>query len=50
LGHQIHGAIGFTKELDLELCIRRAKAGEVSFGNADFHRKIISQSIVSEAN
>ncbi|MBW1799570.1 MAG: acyl-CoA/acyl-ACP dehydrogenase [Deltaproteobacteria bacterium] len=48
LGHQIHGAIGFTRELDLELFIRRIKAGEASFGNADFHRQIIAQSIVNE--
>jgi len=41
LGHQIHGAIGFTKEMDLELYIRRAKAAEVAFGDADFHREAI---------
>ena len=42
LSHQIHGAIGFSKELDLELYIRRAKAAEVAFGDASFHRKIIA--------
>lgn len=43
--HQIHGAIAFTKELDLELYIRRAKAAEVAFGDADFHRQIIAQEL-----
>jgi alkylation response protein AidB-like acyl-CoA dehydrogenase len=46
LGHQIHGAIGFTKELDLELYIRRCKAAEVSFGNGNFHKKILADEIV----
>jgi len=47
LSHQIHGAIGFTKELDLELYIRRAKMAEIAFGNGDFHRKKIAQSIIN---
>jgi alkylation response protein AidB-like acyl-CoA dehydrogenase len=45
LSHQIHGAIGFTKELDLELYIRRAKAAEVAFGDGNYHRKIIAQEL-----
>jgi alkylation response protein AidB-like acyl-CoA dehydrogenase len=46
LGHQIHGAIGFTKELDLELYIRRCKAAEVAFGNGNFHKKCLADEIV----
>ena len=46
LGHQIHGAIGFTKELDLELYIRRCKAAEVAFGNDNFHKKCLAEEIV----
>jgi alkylation response protein AidB-like acyl-CoA dehydrogenase len=46
LGHQIHGAIGFTKEMDLELYIRRAKAAEVAFGDADFHREAIVKELL----
>jgi len=38
LGHQVHGAIAFTKELDVELYVRRAKTAEITFGDADFHR------------
>jgi len=43
--HQIHGAIGFTKDHDLELYFRRAKAGELYFGDADFHREIVAQGL-----
>jgi len=46
LGHQVHGAIGFTKELDLELYIRRCKAAEVAFGNGNFHKKCLADEIV----
>ena len=42
LSHQIHGAIGWTKDLDLELYTRRAKAAEIAFGDADFHREVIA--------
>ena len=45
LGHQIHGAIGWTKDLDLELYTRRAKAAEIAFGDADFHREKIAQEL-----
>lgn len=43
--HQIHGAIGFTKDHDLELYFRRAKASEVLFGDSDFHREIVAQEL-----
>ncbi len=45
LGHQIHGAIGFTKELDLELYVRRAKSAEIAFGDADFHRDQLAREL-----
>ena len=45
LSHQIHGAIGWTKEMDLELYTRRAKAIEVAFGDADFHREKIARAL-----
>ena len=48
LSHQTHGAIGFTKELDLELFVRRAKAGEIAFGDANFQRKIIARELISD--
>lgn len=43
--HQIHGAIGFTREHDLELYFRRAKAGELFFGDADYHREVVAQQL-----
>jgi alkylation response protein AidB-like acyl-CoA dehydrogenase len=43
--HQIHAAIAFTKDHDLELYFRRAKAGELYFGDADFQREIVAQEL-----
>ena len=37
VAHQIHGAIGFTEDHDLPLYFKRAKAWELSFGDASFH-------------
>ena len=38
--HQCHGAIGFTKEHDLQLYTRRAKVQELSYGDAHFHKEL----------
>jgi alkylation response protein AidB-like acyl-CoA dehydrogenase len=43
--HQIHGGIGFTREYDLQLYFRRAKQGEVFYGDADLHREVVAQEI-----
>jgi len=43
LAHQIHGAIGVTMEHDLHFYTRRAKAAELTFGDADFYREIVAQ-------
>jgi alkylation response protein AidB-like acyl-CoA dehydrogenase len=40
--HQIHGAMGFSMEHDLQLFARRAKTFELSFGSAPFHRERIA--------
>lgn len=40
--HQIHGAIGFTMDHDLQLYFRRAKAAELAFGDADYHRELVA--------
>jgi len=45
LGHQIHGGIGFTKEHDMQLFYRRAKAAELAFGDGDFHRELVAQQL-----
>ena len=45
LGHQIHGGVGFTKDHDLQLYFRRSKAGELLFGDGDFHRELIASEL-----
>ncbi len=45
LAHQCHGAIGFTKEHNLQLYTRRAKAAELAFGDADCHRETVAEAI-----
>lgn len=42
-GIQIHGSIGYTWDHDLHLYLRRAKAGEVTFGDSDYHRERVAQ-------
>ncbi len=37
LAHQCHGAIAFTKEMDLHLYHKKAKINEILFGDASFH-------------
>ena len=39
---QLHGGIGFTWEHDLHLWLKRGKALEWSYGDADFHRRRIA--------
>lgn len=45
LGHQCHGAIGFTKEHNMQLYSRRAKAAELAFGDTDFHLETVADSL-----
>ena len=40
LAHQCHGAIGFTKEYDLQLYTRRIRTGELLYGDDNFHKAI----------
>ena len=40
--HQVHGGIGYTKEYDLQLYTRRAKAAEIAFDNSDAHREALA--------
>jgi alkylation response protein AidB-like acyl-CoA dehydrogenase len=42
-GIQIHGGIGFTWDHDMHLYFRRAKACEITFGNAEYHREKVAQ-------
>lgn len=45
-GIQVHGGIGFTWEHDLQLYYKRAKASELLFGDATFHRERIASAII----
>lgn len=45
LGHQIHGAMGFCDEQDMHLYYRRAKAGELAFGDTDFNLKKVANEL-----
>lgn len=42
-GLQMHGGIGMTDEEEIGLFLKRAKAAELSFGDASFHRERFAQ-------
>ena len=42
-GIQLHGGIGFIWEHDLQLYFKRAKASEVAFGDATWHRERVAR-------
>ena len=44
-GIQLHGGIGMTWEHDLHLYMKRAKASEVAFGDANWHRERVASLI-----
>ena len=43
LGHQIMGGLAFMEEHELGLYFKRAKAAEIFFGDADYHRELVAQ-------
>ncbi len=43
--HQVHGAMGFTMEYDLQLFSRRAKAYELTGGGAAWHLEQVARAI-----
>jgi len=42
---QVHGGIGYTKEYDLQLYTRRAKAAEIAFDDSDIHREAVATAL-----
>ncbi len=44
-GQQIHGGIGFTKEYNIQLFFRRQKAGELAWGDGDYHRELVADAL-----
>jgi alkylation response protein AidB-like acyl-CoA dehydrogenase len=47
-GIQIHGGMGFTWENDAHLYYRRAKASELLFGDAAWHREQIARWVIDQ--
>jgi alkylation response protein AidB-like acyl-CoA dehydrogenase len=47
---QVHGGIGFTWDENIHFYYKRAKAAELMFGDATYHRERIARLIVDEAN
>lgn len=45
-GIQVHGGMGFTWENDIHLYYRRAKASEIAFGDAAFHRERMARQLI----
>ena len=44
-GVQVHGAIGTTRDHDMGLYFRRAKAADPTFGDTEDHREVVAQSL-----
>jgi alkylation response protein AidB-like acyl-CoA dehydrogenase len=43
LGHQCHGGMAYMIDHDMHLYLKRAKADELSFGDADYQRELVAQ-------
>jgi alkylation response protein AidB-like acyl-CoA dehydrogenase len=44
-GQQIHGGIGFTKDYKIQLYFRRQKRSELMWGDGDYHREKVADSL-----
>jgi alkylation response protein AidB-like acyl-CoA dehydrogenase len=49
LGIQVHGGVGFTWDESIHFYYKRAKASELMFGDATYHRERIAQLIIPRA-
>ncbi|HVG22256.1 MAG TPA: acyl-CoA dehydrogenase family protein [Blastocatellia bacterium] len=49
LGIQVHGGVGFTWDENIHFYYKRAKASELMFGDATYHRERIARLIVDRA-
>ena len=45
LGHEVIAGAAFMEDHDLPLYFKRAKAAELAFGDAEFHREVVAQEI-----
>ncbi len=48
-GIQVHGAIGFTQDHDMNLYFKRAKTSEIVFGDARYHREKVALHAIGES-
>ncbi|WP_298450621.1 acyl-CoA dehydrogenase family protein [uncultured Marinobacter sp.] len=47
-GIQVHGAMGYTWEADLQMFMKRAWALQASWGTAEFHRQRVADDILAD--
>jgi alkylation response protein AidB-like acyl-CoA dehydrogenase len=45
LGHQVVGGVGFMEEFDLQLYFRQAKCAQQRFGDGDYHRERVAETM-----
>ena len=45
IAHQLHGGVGFTEEYDLHLYYKHAKAAELAFEDAFYHRSKVADQL-----
>lgn len=45
MGTHLHGAIGFTRDHDIGLYYRRAKAAQLAFGDSDYHLEVMAREL-----
>jgi alkylation response protein AidB-like acyl-CoA dehydrogenase len=50
LGIQVHGGVGFTWDENIHFYYKRAKASELMFGDATYHRERIARMVVDRVN
>ncbi len=50
LGTQAHGGVSIIEDHDMPLYFRRAKAAELAFGDARFHRKTVARNLGFKVN
>jgi alkylation response protein AidB-like acyl-CoA dehydrogenase len=50
LGIQVHGGIGFTWDENIHFYYKRAKASELMFGDATYHRERIARIVIDRAS
>ena len=50
MAHQIHGAIAYYRDYPLELYYHRAIAAQAAYGDAGYHRRVLSELLSKDPN